>query len=81
MVNIITRDQHMDGRRTQARVMYGSYNTQKYMINNGFKTGKLSTFISLNHDRTDGHRNNSDFHITNGFGKIGYELNENLKIT
>jgi len=81
VVNIITRDQHMDGRRTQARVMYGSYNTQKYMINNGFKTGKLSTFISLNHDRTDGHRNNSDFHITNGFGKIGYELNENLKIT
>lgn len=81
VVNIITRTQQQDGRRTQARVMYGSYNTQKYMLNNGFKTGKLSTFVSLNHDRTDGHQANSDFHITNGFGKIGYELNDNLKLT
>ena len=81
VVNIITRKQHEDGRRTQARVMYGSHNTQKYMINNGYNVGNFSSFISLNHDRTDGHRDNSNFNITNGFGKIGYEFNDQLKAT
>ncbi|MCD7936715.1 MAG: TonB-dependent receptor [Tannerellaceae bacterium] len=81
VVNIITRDQLQDGRRTQARLLWGSYGTQKYMVNNGYKSGKFSSFVSLNHDRTDGHRVNNSFHITNGFGKIGYEINENLKAT
>lgn len=81
VVNIITRHQIGDGRRTQARIMYGSYNTQKYMINNGYNIGKFSSFISLNHDRTDGHRLDSKFHITNGFAKLGYAFNEHLKAT
>lgn len=81
VVNIITRKHHQEGRRTQARVMYGSYNTQKYMINNGYNSGKFSSFVSLNHDRTDGHRDNSDFQITNGFGKLGYEINDNFNAT
>lgn len=79
VVNIITRSQHFLGRRTQARVMYGSYNTQKYMINNGYNVGGLSTFLSVNHDRTDGHRPDSKFYITNGFGKVGYRFNDNYK--
>ena len=81
VVNIITRQQTEQGRRTQARIMYGSYNTQKYMINNGYNIGKFSSFISINHDRTDGHRDNSAFHITNGFANLGYKLNENFKMT
>lgn len=80
VVNIITRQHDREGRRTQARVMYGSYNTQKYMINNGFNIGKLSTYISLNHDRTDGHRPDSRFRITNGFAKVGYDINTNYKV-
>lgn len=81
VVNIITRQHTRQGRRTQARVMYGSYNTQKYMINNGYNIGKFSSFISLNHDRTDGHRRNSKFHITNGFAKLGYAINSHYKVT
>ena len=81
VVNIITRHHKQEGRRTQARVMYGSYNTQKYMVNNGFNVGKFSSFISINHDRTDGHRPNSDFNITNGFANLGYAFNEHYKVT
>lgn len=81
VVNIITRRHRMQGRRTHARVMYGSYNTQKYMINNGYNIGKFSSFISLNHDRTDGHRRNSAFHITNGFANLGYTFNDHYKVT
>jgi len=80
VVNIITRQQKEDGRRTQARVMYGSCNTQKYMINNGYNVGNFSSFVSVNHDRTDGVRANSDFHITNGFANLGYKINETYKV-
>ncbi|MDR2918236.1 MAG: TonB-dependent receptor [Tannerella sp.] len=81
VINIITRQHQRQGRRTQARIMYGSYNTQKYMINNGYNIGNFSSFISINHDRTDGHRDDSDFRITNGFANLGYRFNDNFKTT
>ena len=81
VINIITRKHHQAGRRTQARVMYGSYNTQKYMVNNGYNVGNFSSFVSVNHDRTDGHRPNSDFQITNGFANLGYRFNDHFKMT
>lgn len=79
VVNVITRRHKQEGRRTQLRVMYGSYNTQKYMINNGYNRNKFSSFVSLNHDRTEGHRVHSDFQMTNGFVNLGYALNEHFK--
>lgn len=80
VVNIITRQHEQQGRRTQARVMYGSFNTQKYMLNNGYNVGNFSSFISVNHDRTDGHRADSKFHITNGFANLGYKINDRYKV-
>ncbi len=81
VVNIITRQHRQQGRRTQARVMFGSYNTQKYMLNNGYNTGGFSSFLSVNHDRSDGHRPNSKFDITNGFANLGYRFNDQYKVT
>ncbi|MDR0413185.1 MAG: TonB-dependent receptor [Dysgonamonadaceae bacterium] len=81
VVNIITRRHHQPGRQTQARVMYGSYNTQKYMVNNGYNAGNFSSFVSINHDRTDGHRNDSEFHITNGYLNLGYRFGDHYKVT
>lgn len=76
VVNILTRQQLEEGVTLQARLMYGSFNTQKYMFNNGFRKGRWSTFVSINHDRTDGHRPNSEFRITNGFAKVGYKISD-----
>ena len=81
VVNVITRKHDQPGRRTNGRLMFGSYNTQKYMLNNGYNVGNFSSYISLNHDRTDGHRPNSAFHITNGFVKLGYRFNNHLNLT
>ena len=48
VVNIITRQHKQQGRRTQARVMFGSYNTQKYMINNGIMSGiSVVSYLSI----------------------------------
>lgn len=80
VVNVITRNNLEDGNSGRARVSYGSYNTARFMINNSFNSGKFSSFVSLNHDRTDGHRDNSSFNITNGLAKVGYRLNNYLDV-
>lgn len=79
VINIITRKQTQEGFHGDARLLYGSYNTQKYVIDGGYKKDKLSIFASINHDQTDGQRAHSDFNITNGYLKIGYELSKNIR--
>jgi iron complex outermembrane receptor protein len=80
VINIITKEQKEDGFKANARLMYGSFNTQKYMINGGYKKNGFNVFASFNHDQTDGHRDSSDFKINNGFLRIGYDINEHLNI-
>jgi len=81
VINIITKKQTQEGIHGNARVSYGSYNTQKYMGSVGYKKEKFSAFISGNHDQTDGHRSHSDFKITNGYTKLGYSFNEHFYAT
>lgn len=81
VINVITRKAKQEGFNGQARLQYGSYNTQKYMANAGLKENKLNVFASVNHDRTDGHRDNSKFYITNAFIKAGYEISPNWNVS
>lgn len=81
VVNVLTRKQLEEGSSLQARLMYGSYDTRKYMLSNGSRKGRWSSFVSLNHDRTEGHRPNSDFRITNGFAKVGYDISDHFAAT
>jgi outer membrane cobalamin receptor len=80
VINIITKQQNEDGFKANARVMVGSYNTQKYMVNGGFKKNGFNVFASFNHDQTDGHRDTSDFKINNGYLSLGYDINKHLNI-
>jgi len=79
-INIITKKQAVEGWSAGGRAMYGSYNTQKYMANGGFKKNKMDGYLSVNHDRTDGHRPNARFSITNGFGKWGYRMSDCVQL-
>lgn len=80
VINIITRKQETAGWSANGRMMYGTYNTQKYMVNGGLSKGDFNGYVSVNHDRTDGHRPNSAFAITNGYAKLGYRLNNHFRI-
>ncbi|MFW5832158.1 MAG: TonB-dependent receptor plug domain-containing protein, partial [Prolixibacteraceae bacterium] len=81
VINIITRKQTREGVHGQARVSYGSFNTQKYMAAIGAKKNKFGAFASFNHDQTDGHREHSEFKIDNGYVKLDYNLNPNFYIS
>jgi outer membrane cobalamin receptor len=80
VINIITKEQTKEGFGANARIMYGSYNTQKYMANAGFKKKGFTLLASFNHDHTDGHRDSSDFTINNGYVDLGYEINSNFNV-
>ncbi len=81
VINIITKKQEKEGFSGDIRAAYGSFNTQKYLASGGFRKNKFSIFASINHDRTDGHRDSSDFKIINGFVKSGYQINKHYNIS
>ncbi len=81
VINIITKKQTQDGTHGNARLSYGSYNTQKYMGAVGYKKNKFNVFVSANHDQTDGHREHSAFKMNNGYLKMGYNFNEHFYVS
>jgi len=80
VINIITKKQTKEGFSGNANIMYGSFNTQKYMASAGYKKDKLSIFASFNHDQTDGHRPNSDFNITNGYIIMSHQAGNHINV-
>lgn len=78
VINIITKRPSLEGFHGAGRLMYGSYNTQKYMLSGGFNKKRFSVFASINHDQTNGHRPNSDFRINNGYFKLDYQLSSHV---
>lgn len=80
VVNMITRQQEHNGWTLIARAQYGSYNTQKYSGSVGYKNKGFHVLGSVNHDQAEGHRENSDFDITNGYFKAGYEINPHFRL-
>jgi outer membrane cobalamin receptor len=80
VINIITRKQQSDGMTLNAKGAYGSYDTRKLSLNGGMRRKNLDVYASVNHDQTDGHRDSSDFAITNAYVKTGYKLNKNISV-
>ncbi|MFB6341042.1 TonB-dependent receptor plug domain-containing protein [Saccharicrinis sp. FJH62] len=81
VVNIITKQQNDEGFKSNLGASYGSYNTKKLYGTLGYKKDKLSVFASVNHDQTDGVRENSDFKIFNSYLKLGYQINKHFNLT
>lgn len=79
-INLITRRQKEEGFSARGRIMYGSFNTQKYSASAGYKHNRFNILASANRDQTDGDRPNSDFSINNGYIKIGYEINPHIMV-
>lgn len=81
VINVITKEQLKDGYTVNAGLLYGSYNTQKYMISAGYRKKRFSLSGSFNHDNTDGHRPNSFFKLNNGFIKAKLEVSKHVTIS
>ncbi len=76
VVNIITREAKVDGIKTNIMLGVGSYGTVQAEAQSRLRKGRFTSVLGVNHQRTDGHRPNSDFEQTAGFYKVGYELSD-----
>lgn len=79
-INVITKKSTEDGYHGRFSASYGSHNTGRFLFNSGYSKGKFSAFFSVNHDRTNGHRENSRFDMTNGFAKLGYRISSHFSM-
>ncbi|MBP5537986.1 MAG: TonB-dependent receptor [Bacteroidales bacterium] len=78
-INIITLKPVNDGNHFDFKEMGGSYGTYRASFSDTYKKGRFTSSFSLGHDSTNGHRDNSVFHSTNGLITLGYQLSDAWK--
>ena len=74
VLNIVTRQMNENGVKTDVMVQGGSYGTLQASATNRLKLGKFSSIVGAQYQRTDGHRQNSEFEQLDGFVKLGYDF-------
>lgn len=77
VVNIVTRQMNEEGVKTDLQLQGGSYGTWQFDAVNRLKTGKFTSVVGAQYQRTDGHRTNSKFEQMGGYVKLGYDLTTN----
>lgn len=78
-INLITQSPQKEGFSAQAQMLAGSFYTFKVVGSAGYKKDALSFYTSFNRNHSDGHRDNSKFDITNGYGKAAYQINKHFR--
>ena len=76
VVNIVTRGMKQDGVVTNLNVGAGSYGTFQAEAANQLKSGKFSSTIAAQYNRSDNHRPRMGFEQYGAHLKLGYELSE-----
>lgn len=76
VLNIVTRQQRQDGVHTSVNLGAGSYGTIQSEVSNQVRSGKFSSIVSAQYNRTDNHRPRMGFEQYGGYLKLGYDLSE-----
>jgi len=81
VINIITKKFPVSGFDTNIQLGYGSYNTQKYLIQHSGNLGNFQYFTSVGINKSNGHREGSNFEGKNFALKLGYKITPHFDIT
>ena len=76
VMNIVTRQTKHDGVNTNIQLGAGSYGTIQAEGSNQVRSGKFSSTVSAQYNRTDNHRPRMGFEQYGGYLKLGYDFNE-----
>lgn len=79
VVNIITKSPY-EKFTTKIDTSYGTYNTQIYKIENGYKFNNLGYLLTANKNISNGARANSNYDGIDLTGKFEYKLDKEIKI-
>ncbi len=77
VMNIVTRKPYNDGVWTNINVGGGSYGTLQSEVTNQVRSGKFSSTVSAQYNRSDNHRPRMGFEQFGGYAKVGYDFNKN----
>ena len=77
VINIVTRGMHRDGVQTTVNAGAGSYGTVQTEVGNQVRSGKFSSTVAAQYNRTDNHRPHMGFEQYGGYLKLGYDFHEN----
>lgn len=80
-VNLITRRAEHDGLEGAARIMGGSYDTQKYSIQSGYRHGAWQGFAAASYESTDGNRKGMNYWLSNQYVSLGYIFSKYWNVT
>ena len=76
VLNIVTRSMHEDGVKTHINLGSGSYGTVQTEASNQILSGKFSSTVAAQYNRTDNHRPRMGFEQYGGYLKLGYDFTE-----
>lgn len=77
VINIVTRQLKEDGVRTHLNLGAGSWGTVQTEVSNEVKSGRFTSTVAAQYNRTDNHRPRMVFEQYGGFAKVGYKLSDN----
>lgn len=76
VMNIVTRGALTDGVTTNINVGAGSYGTVQTAASNQIRSGKFSSTVAAQYNRTDNHRPRMGFEQYGGYVKLGYDFTQ-----
>lgn len=74
VINIVTRKMDHNGAAIDLDLGYGSFNTLRTEAASRFRHNRFSGAMSVEYNRTDGHRPDMGFCQFGGYAKIGYDI-------
>lgn len=74
VLNIVTRKMRENGSKTTLNLGAGSYGTVQTDVSNQTRSGRFSSTVSAQYNRTDNHRPRMGFEQYGGYMKVGYIL-------
>lgn len=79
VINIIT-EKPKEKFEGQATALYGSYDTQEYLLKQGGKFDTFDYFFTYDREQSRGHLPNSDYNSKNATLRLGQQLNEQFRL-
>lgn len=76
IINIVPRRQQDEGHGTRLHTAAGSFNTFVGAAEHGYRDGALDCLAGGAYRRSDGHRDDADGRMANGYVNVGYALAE-----
>ncbi|MBN1560181.1 TonB-dependent receptor [candidate division KSB1 bacterium] len=80
VINLVSKKMRHDGLETGLRAGAGNYNSQKMNLHHGGKIGNFDYYATIGTQRTDGHREDSDYNGTFSTAHLGYAWSDRTSL-